>query len=107
MRILIAEDEAISRRLLESTLTKSGSEVVLATDGPEAWYVLQNEDAPALAILDVMMPGMDGIEVCHKLRQTHPHVPVYVILLTAKSAKKSVIAGLEAGANGCLKREIL
>lgn len=99
MRILIAEDEAISRRLLESTLTQWGYEVVVAADGAEAWSVLQNENAPALAILDVMMPGIDGIEICHKLRQMPHHVPVYVILLTAKSAKENVIAGLEAGAD--------
>jgi diguanylate cyclase (GGDEF)-like protein/PAS domain S-box-containing protein len=99
MRILIAEDEAISRRMLESTLTKWGYEVVMVADGTQAWSVLQNEDAPALAILDVMMPGIDGIEVCRKLRQLPQHVPVYVILLTAKSAKENVIAGLEAGAD--------
>jgi diguanylate cyclase (GGDEF)-like protein/PAS domain S-box-containing protein len=99
MRILIAEDEAISRRMLESTLTKWGYEVVVAADGAEAWSVLQNEDAPALAILDVMMPGIDGIEVCRNLRQMPQHVPVYVILLTAKSAQENIVAGLEAGAD--------
>lgn len=99
MRILIAEDEAISRRLLESTLTNWGYEVVMAADGSEAWSILQSEDAPSLAILDVMMPGMNGIEICRKLRQMPRQVPVYVILLTAKSAKENVIAGLEAGAD--------
>jgi PAS domain S-box-containing protein len=96
MRILIAEDEAISRRLLKSTLVKWGYYVVTASDGSEAWSVLQSEDSPTLAILDIMMPGLEGMEVCRQLRQLPQHVPVYVILLTANS---EIIAGLEAGAD--------
>ena len=99
MRILIAEDEAVSRRVLEATLNKWGHEVVVTCDGAEAWDVLSREDAPLLVILDVMMPGMGGIEVCRRVRGTARAVSPYLILLTANSGKESVVLGLEAGAN--------
>ena len=70
MRILIAEDEIVSRRVLEAALDKWGHEVVVTCDGFEAWSVLQREDAPTLAILDIMMPRMTGIEICERIRQT-------------------------------------
>ena len=99
MRILIAEDEAVSRRVLEATLNKWGHEVVVTCDGAEAWDVLSREDAPLLVILDVMMPGVGGIEVCRRVRVKARAVSPYLILLTANSGKESVVLGLEAGAN--------
>jgi sigma-B regulation protein RsbU (phosphoserine phosphatase) len=99
MRILIAEDEPVSRRVLESTLNKWGYEVIATSDGAEAWDGLQGEDAPLLAILDVNMPGMGGIEVCHRVRKAPRDISPYLILLTAKSGKENVVLGLEAGAN--------
>jgi phosphoserine phosphatase RsbU/P len=99
MRILIAEDEAISRRVLEVTLNKWGYEVITTSNGSEAWAVLQSEDAPLLAILDVMMPGMGGIEICQRVRELPRSISPYLILLTAKSGKENVVLGLEAGAN--------
>ena len=69
MRVLIAEDERVSRHMLEAFLTKLGYEVVVAGDGREAWQVLQQDDAPKLAILDWMMPGMEGVQVCQRLRE--------------------------------------
>src|SRR5262245_8641650 len=99
MRILIAEDDPISRKVLENTLIKWGYEPVVTTDGGEAWSALQREDAPSLAILDWMMPRMDGSQVCQSLRSNAATKSVYVILLTAKGTKSDIIAGLEAGAD--------
>jgi sigma-B regulation protein RsbU (phosphoserine phosphatase) len=99
VKLLIAEDDMISRRLLETTLIKWGYEVVVTGDGVAAWEVLQTEDTPPLAILDWMMPGMDGIEVCRKVRQTPTPTPPYLILLTAKGRREDIVTGLRAGAN--------
>ena len=104
MKILIAEDDLISRRMLEAVLTKWNYEVVAASDGLQAWNALQTENPPPLAILDWMMPGMNGVEFCRKLRQTQTHTPTYVILLTSKRQQEDVIEGLEAGANDYIRK---
>jgi DNA-binding response OmpR family regulator len=99
MRILIAEDEAVSRLKLEAMLTKRGFEVVAAADGHQAWQLLQVEDPPRLAILDWMMPGIDGVELCRKARLSASLRGLYLILLTGKGNKEDIIEGLQAGAN--------
>lgn len=99
MKILIAEDDLISRRLLEATLKKWGYEVVVTCDGTQAWETLQLPDAPSLAVLDWMMPGMDGTAVCRKLRERKQGAYTYILLLTAKGSKEDIAAGLEAGAD--------
>jgi DNA-binding response OmpR family regulator len=99
MKILIAEDDEVSRRILQLTLTASGYEVVVTKNGAEALLVLENEDAPPLAILDWMMPDTDGLEVCRRARRIQSATPVYIILLTAKTEKTDIVKGLEAGAN--------
>lgn len=99
MRVLIAEDDPISRRVLQATLTKWGYEVVVACDGKEAWEQLQADDAPTLAILDWMMPHMDGPEVCKHVRQREGAEYAYLILLTARGQKQDVIEGMAAGAD--------
>jgi len=99
MRILVAEDDRITRRRLEVTLTKWGYEVVVASDGAEAWETLQSDDAPQLAILDWMMPAMDGLEVCQELRRQRAEPYVYVILLTARGQRADLVQGMEAGAD--------
>jgi phosphoserine phosphatase RsbU/P len=99
VRVLIAEDDAVSRHLLEATLRKWGYEVIVAADGLEALEVLRRPDAPSLAILDWMMPGMDGAEVCLKARDLSPGRLLYIILLTAKGRKEDVVEGLTAGAD--------
>jgi DNA-binding response OmpR family regulator len=104
MRILIAEDDAVSRRVLEATLTRFGHEVVVAGDGAQAWEILQTEDAPRLAILDWMMPEIDGLEVCRRVRSLPNNTPPFLILLTAKSTKEEVVTGLDAGANDYLTK---
>jgi len=99
MRILVAEDNSTSRFILERTLTKWGHRIVSVADGVETWEKLKSDDTPKLAILDWMMPGLDGIEICRRLRQIDAAVATYVILLTAKNDKKDIIRGLNAGAD--------
>lgn len=104
VRILVAEDDSVSRRLLEATLTKWGFQVTTAADGKVALEALCKDDAPRLAILDWMMPEIDGIEVCRRLRQ-HPHgASTHVIILTAKGTKEDVVQGLESGADDYLTK---
>jgi diguanylate cyclase (GGDEF)-like protein len=107
MQILIAEDDPVSRRLLEVTLSKWGYEVIACVDGQAAWEVLQQPDAPQLVILDWMMPRMDGLQVCKMVRDPaqRPSEPyVYIILLTAKSQKADMVTGLGAGADDYLTK---
>jgi len=99
VKILIAEDDKTSRMMLKHMLGKFGYDAVSAIDGNEAWEKLQKADAPKLAILDWMMPKMDGIEICRRLRQVETITPIYIILLTARSGKKDIIEGFEAGAD--------
>jgi diguanylate cyclase (GGDEF)-like protein len=102
MRILIAEDSNVSRRLLESTLTKWGHDVVSTSDGDEAWKVLERDDHPDLAIIDWLMPGLEGPDICRKLRQMNRGT--YVVLLTAKTGSEDLVAGLEAGADDFISK---
>jgi DNA-binding response OmpR family regulator len=102
MRILIADDDAMSRVLLETWLVDWGYGVVAVDDGAAAWQALAQEDAPPIAILDWMMPTMTGPEVCRALRAEAPTRPSYVILVTARNRPEDIIAGLEAGADDYL-----
>src|SRR4051794_17980188 len=99
MRILIADDNNFYRRALQLTLEEWGYEVVTAADGEAAWDLLRGPRAPKLAVLDWMMPGLNGPEVCRRLRALRCHEPTYVILLTSKSGKENAVAGLESGAD--------
>ena len=104
MRILIAEDDPVSSRVLTTTLTKWGHDVVTTNNGLEAWAVLQQDDTPRLAILDWMMPGIEGPEVCRRVRGSSKTAPIYLILLTALRHKEQMVAGLEAGADDYLTK---
>lgn len=104
MKILIAEDDPDSLQLLQIMLGRWGYEAVAAHDGARAWEVLQSEDAPPLVILDVMMPLMDGLEVCRKAKEMARPVPIYIIMLTAKTLPKEIVSGLEAGADDYLTK---
>lgn len=99
MDILIAEDDPISRRTLEVTLQRWGYQVVVTQDGQAAYEALSRPDAPRLAILDWMMPHLDGLTVCRQLRQDAGKRSTYVILLTARGEKKDIVAGLDSGAD--------
>jgi diguanylate cyclase (GGDEF)-like protein len=103
-RILIAEDDPVSRRMLQAFLTKWGYPVEVAVDGSEALAKLEEADAPQLAILDWMMPGLEGPEVCRRLRQISDRPYTYVLLLTARGQKDDLLRGLESGADDYLTK---
>jgi DNA-binding response OmpR family regulator len=102
MKILIAEDDPVSRTVLTRMLEKWGHEVVTTFDGRAAWEVLEREDAPKVAILDWMMPEMDGLDVCRHVRTLDRPEPTYLILLTAKDQIGDIVEGLDSGANDYL-----
>ena len=104
MRILVAEDDATCRLLLTHVLRRWGYEVATVDDGNAALASLQQTDAPKLAILDWMMPGMEGTEVCRRLRAVPSDTPSYLILLTAQDEKRIVVEGLDAGANDFISK---
>ena len=102
MRILVAEDDPIIRRLLEMTLSRAGHKVEVAENGARAWGILQRPDAPRLAVLDWMMPEVDGLEVCRRLRSRPGRDYVYIVMLTARGRKEDLVEGLEAGVDDYL-----
>ena len=102
MKILIADDDATSRLILAGVLQKFGHEVTAAVDGTEAWEAMRRPGAPVLAILDWMMPGLTGVEVCRLIRGLESDEPPYLILLTSMAEKADIVAGLEAGADDYL-----
>ncbi len=104
MRILIADDSELSRRLLERTLGGWGYDIQLATDGKEAWEFLDVDHPPALAILDWMMPGYSGPELCAMVRKKAAEPYTYIILLTSRGEKDDVVAGMDSGADDYLTK---
>jgi len=103
-KILIADDDGLTRRLLQKTLKEAGYEVVTAEDGRAALECLSGKDRPRLALLDWIMPGLNGLEVCREVRRHSEYPYVYMILLTARSSKDDVVKGLEAGADDYLTK---
>lgn len=99
MQILIAEDDPVSRRLLEATFSGWGHDVIVTCNGKEAMAVLRGSDPPKLAILDWMMPGLDGVEVCRRLRKAQKEDYVYIIVLTSKSDADDILECMVAGAD--------
>ncbi|MDN3515092.1 MAG: diguanylate cyclase [Candidatus Brocadia sp.] len=99
MKVLIAEDENITRCRLEKFLEEMDYEVISCKDGLDAWEVIQSENAPNLLILDWMMPGMSGIEICRKIRERNTEPYTYILLLTSKNAEEDIVTGMEAGAD--------
>lgn len=103
-RILIAEDDPVSRRMLQGFLSKWGYQVEAAADGLEALRILEGDCPPPLAVLDWMMPGLEGPEVCERVRE-HPDRPyIYILLLTARTQKGDLLRGLESGADDYLTK---
>lgn len=99
MKILIAEDDVMSQIMLKAMVAKAGYEPVVTGDGISAYEILLKPDAPKLAVLDWMMPGMDGVQVCRKIRELQSDQPVYLILLTSRDHREDIIHGLKSGAN--------
>ncbi len=106
MKILIAEDEPAFRQLLEEILPRWGYEVVVTNDGNEAWQVLRSDDAPRLTILDWLMPGMDGLELCRKIREEATKSYTYIILLTSQQKDEDLVAGMAAGADDYITKPL-
>ncbi|HEX9225018.1 MAG TPA: response regulator, partial [Candidatus Acidoferrales bacterium] len=106
MKVLIAEDDPISRVLLSRLLVKAGYEVVATANGSEAWEVLRKEGAPRVAVLDWMMPGMDGLAVCQHVRMRTGRAYTYILLLTSKDATPDVVEGFESGADDYLTKPL-
>lgn len=104
MKILLAEDEPISRAIVANLLMSWGHNVVAVENGQAAWDILQAPDAPPLAILDWIMPGMQGIELCRAIRAQGNPQPPYLILMTARLDRTSVITGLRCGANDYIRK---
>jgi diguanylate cyclase (GGDEF)-like protein len=99
MKIVVAEDNPVFQALLKSLLRDWGYEVTVARNGEEAWSALREEGGPRLAILDWMMPGMEGVEVCRKVRAEVRDRYIYILLLTARIEGDDVVVGIEAGAD--------
>jgi len=104
MRILAAEDSPVFQFMLHSMLLKWGYQVAMVSDGNQAWAALQAEDPPSLAILDWMMPGLDGVELCRRLRAANREPYIYVLLLTARTESRDLVEGIEAGADDYLTK---
>jgi two-component system, cell cycle response regulator len=102
VRILIADDDALSKRLLEKVLACAGYEVTTVADGLHAVECLSQPDGPRLALLDWMMPELDGPGVCREIRKLREQSYVYMILLTSRESKEDIVAGLESGADDYL-----
>jgi len=99
MQVLIADDDLTYCCMLEALLRKWGYEPVVTCDGEQAWQILRAPEAPSMAILDWMMPGKDGVDICRQVRQSSPSTPTYIILLTSKERKEDIVSGLDAGAD--------
>jgi phosphoserine phosphatase RsbU/P len=97
--VLVADDEPVSRTVVAAILRKGGYTVQLASDGEQAWAALQQDDPPHMAVMDWMMPGLDGPEICRRVRSIDTQTPTYVILLTSRDASADIVAGLRAGAD--------
>jgi DNA-binding response OmpR family regulator len=102
MKVLIAENDPVSRRVHEATLLKCGFEVTIAHDGLQAWEMLQSSYAPRLLLLDRTLPGLDGIELCRRARRFLSNLPPYIILLTTRGRREELVQGVESGADDCL-----
>jgi diguanylate cyclase (GGDEF)-like protein len=102
--VLVAEDDPICRRVLESRLENWGFRVISAVNGSEAWEMLREDNAPNLLILDWIMPGIDGPELCRRIRERQHAIYPYILLVTGKDDKKDVVRGLEAGADDYLSK---
>jgi two-component system cell cycle response regulator len=106
MRTLIADDDPIITTILSSTLARMGLEATVAHDGDVAWQTLNSLQPPGIAILDWMMPNLDGLELCRRIRSTPRLAGTYVILVTGRDSREDLVAGLEAGADDYMVKPI-
>jgi sigma-B regulation protein RsbU (phosphoserine phosphatase) len=99
LRVLVADDEPVSRTVVGAMLKKAGYEVSFASDGDQAWQQLNVPNPPPIALLDWEMPGLAGPEVVQRIRAQVERAPIYVILLTSRDSSADIVTGLKAGAN--------
>jgi diguanylate cyclase (GGDEF)-like protein len=104
MRVLVAEDNPVFQSMLRTMLVKWNYDAIIARDGDEAWRILESENAPRLAILDWMMPEVDGVELCRRVRAANREPYVYILLLTARTESQDLVEGMEAGADDYLTK---
>jgi DNA-binding response OmpR family regulator len=104
MKILIAEDDRASRLVLEAIIKKAGYEVIATSNGKEAWEVMHGENPPLLAIIDWIMPEMNGVEFCRKVRESATLSSTYIIFLTGKRQKDDCLIALESGADDYIRK---
>ena len=104
LRVLVAEDNPVFQSMLGNMLGRWGYQAVTARDGEEAWKILESEDSPRLAILDWMMPGLDGVEICRRVRAAGHEPYVYIVLLTARTESRDLVEGMDAGADDYLTK---
>ena len=106
MKILVADDSPVSQKILQAQLAKWGYESIVVADGAAAWQVLQQPDAPQLVIMDWMMPEMDGVEVCRRVREAKREPYIYIILLTGRDERADIVRGLDAGADDYIMKAL-
>ncbi|MEN6424414.1 MAG: protein kinase [Phycisphaerales bacterium] len=106
MKVLIADDDPMWRKLLDQNVHRWGYEVVTAEDGQQAWKILQENEAPRIAILDWQMPQLDGVEICRRIRRSLNLPFVYTIILTGRGAREDMVAGLESGADDYIVKPV-
>lgn len=104
MKILIAEDDSVARRVLENRVTKWGYDIVSVDNGARAMEILESDDGPKLAILDWVMPGMDGLQICKSIRKQPQKDYIYILLLTSKNRQEDLVQALEAGADDFISK---
>ena len=104
MKVLVVEDDATSLAFLMQLVEKLGHQGIPVESGDDAWAVLTAKDAPRLVLLDRMMPGMDGAQLCRKIRSLDDRTPPYIIMVTIKGEKMDIVSGLEAGADDYLTK---
>jgi serine/threonine protein kinase len=106
MKVLVADDDAVWRRLLDQNIRRWGYEVVTAEDGQQAWEILQENAAPRIAVLDWQMPELDGVEICRRIRRSLNLPFVYTIILTSRGTREDMVAGLESGADDYIVKPV-
>ena len=99
MKVLIADDDRVARAMLEAGVRKHGFEPVMASNGAEAWLMLCANDGPRVALLDWMMPGADGLDICRRIRALPPERYIYTVMLTGRSSREDQLTGFAAGAD--------
>jgi len=105
-KILITDDDAFSRRILELALQEEGHELLQTSNGEQALQILKSQDAPQLALIDWMMPGINGLEVCRRVRAERPDAHIHIIIVTAKSQKVDIVTALESGADDFITKPV-